>query len=182
MPEVKLNANPLSDVIDFYRDTTGANIVVNWSMLKPLNITKDSACTLQLKDATLEKCLEATFKQFDGGGFVAIVVDHNVLTITSQMDVPSYLVTKTYHVKDLLGQQNSNNPNNPNGDLASVVQALIMDQPGGGGTVQLFGENLIVTTPLTSQDQVAKLLESLRSSAPATQPVGFGGGGPFPGK
>lgn len=164
LTDVKFDAMPLSDVIDFYREKTGANIVVNWSMLKPLNITENSACTLQLKDATLEKCLEATFKQFDNGSLVAIVVDRNVLTITSQMDIPSYLVTKTYQVKDLLSQSNSN------GNLVSVVQNLIQDQPGGGGNVQQFGDNLVVTTPLTSQDQVAKLLESLRRSAPSTQP------------
>jgi hypothetical protein len=149
-------------VISFYRDVTGSNISVNWPMLKQINITSNTAVSLTLRDASFEKCLENTFKSVDGGQFVAIVVDRNVITITSELDLPRYMLTKTYEAKDLTQSDNIQN-------LALVMTNLIRNQPGGG-EVQSFGDKLIITTSLQSHEQVAKLLESL-CPGPSTHPT-----------
>jgi bla regulator protein BlaR1 len=164
IPEVKFDGVALSDVIDFYRDITKANIVLNWRTLEQAGIDRSAPVTIRLKDTTFENALNATLRQVDAQQ-LAVVVDQGVITITTIMDLPSYSVTKTYDVSDLI-QIATPQGGNPRQDLAGVVQSL---NPLGGISVQSFGEKLIVTALPDAQEQVQKLLADLRSG-PTTRP------------
>jgi hypothetical protein len=50
-PEVRFNANNLSDVIDFLRDTTGDNFRVDWDQMAKNGIEKDTPITLRIRNA-----------------------------------------------------------------------------------------------------------------------------------
>ena len=108
-----------------------------------------------MKDVSFETVLNSTLRQIDAQGTqqVAIVIDQGVITVTTQWDLPYYMLTKTYDVKDLLGE------NAPMQSLVTVIQNL---GPQGGVVVQSFGTKLIVTAVPDGHEQVEKLLADLR--------------------
>jgi hypothetical protein len=161
LPEVKFDAVALSDVIDFLRDVTGGNIVVNWKTLEEAGIDKNAQVTLQMKNTPFESVLAATLRQA-GGQKLALVIDRGIITITTQYDVPGYMLTKAYNVKDLAASPQEMN------DLVNVVQNLTQTQDGG--TVQAFNKKLVITATARAHEQVEKLLEDLKSGA-TTQPA-----------
>jgi hypothetical protein len=155
IPEAKFDKVSFSDVVGFFRDITGANIAVNWKALEQIGVDKNSPITLRMKDASFETVLNATLRQLDASQ-VVIVIDQGVITLTTQWDLPSYMLTKTYDVKDLLGE------NTPMQSLVTVVQNLGTQ---GGIIVQSFGTKLIVTAVPNGHEQVEKLLADLRTGA-----------------
>jgi hypothetical protein len=163
IPEVKFDNLALLDVIDFYRDATGSNIVVNWRALEEAGIDQSAQVSLRLKDTRFETALSATLRQV-GASRAALVIDRGILTITTQADLQSYLLTKTYEVRDLVGDQAEGMQ-----ALVGVMQSL--NQEGGVG-VQAFGTKMIITALPTAHEQVDKLLADLRNnpSKAATQP------------
>jgi hypothetical protein len=60
IPEVKLNGAPFSDVIDFLRDITGANITTDAAALKMAGVTAKTPVTLSLRDVPLQAALDKT--------------------------------------------------------------------------------------------------------------------------
>ena len=161
LPEVKFDNQALSDVIDFYRDVTNSNIVVNWRALEEAGVEQSTAVSLRLKDTRFETALSATLRQI-GASRAVLVIDRGVLTITTQMDLGTYLLTKTYEVRDLVG-----NEAREMGPLVQVMQGLNQE---GGVSVQAFGTKLIITALPGAHEQVEKLLADLRTN-PTTRPV-----------
>ncbi len=163
IPEAKFDNVPLTDVFDFCRDVSSANLFANWSTLEAAGIDKNSPVILHLKDATLETVLTATLRQLKAQHALAMVIDQGVITITTQFDLPGYLVTKTYDVTDLIRADSDIT------SLVTVMQSLTMTQEGGI-SVQSFGTKLIITAVPNSHEQVEKLLTDLRNK-PTTQPA-----------
>lgn len=161
LPEVKFDNVALSDVIDFYRDVTSSNIVVNWQALEEAGVDRSAQVTLRLKDIRFETALSATLRQV-GASRAALVIDRGILTITTQLDLGSYLLTKTYDVRDLVGDDAREMP-----PLMQVMQSLNQE---GGVAVQAFGTKLIITALPSAHEQVDKLLADLRTN-PTTRPV-----------
>lgn len=164
VPEVKFDNTALSDVIDFFRDITNSNIVVNWRALEEAGVDKSDQVSLRLKDTRFETALSATLRQV-GASRAALVIDRGVLTITTQADLMSYLLTKTYEVRDLVGDQAEGMQS-----LVSVMQSLTQE---GGVGVQAFGTKMIITALPSAHEQVDKLLADLRNnpSKAATRPA-----------
>lgn len=56
LPEVKFDQIPLGEVVDFFRDTLGVNVFVNWRALEAAGIARDEPVTMRLKDVALRDC------------------------------------------------------------------------------------------------------------------------------
>jgi hypothetical protein len=124
IPDVKFDSIPFSDVIDFFRDTTGANLFVNWKALEQCGIDRNMQVTLRLNDASFDTVLTAAIRQVDAQT-LALVIDRGVITVTTVMDLPGYLLTKTYDVKQLAES------NEDMQSLCNVVQTLTATQEVG---------------------------------------------------
>jgi hypothetical protein len=48
LPDVKFNATPLSDVLDFLADSTEINMSVDWKALDAAHVAKDTPITLRM--------------------------------------------------------------------------------------------------------------------------------------
>src|SRR3954462_11803683 len=56
--ELNVDAQALDRVLNFLRDTSGANIVVNWKVLEGIGVQKDSTITMQVRDLPLRKVMQ----------------------------------------------------------------------------------------------------------------------------
>jgi len=106
LDEVRFEATPLSDVIDYLRENSGINIFVNWRALESVGIDRTTPITARMKGVTYKKALQVIL-DFAGGGDptqrLKYIVDDSVLTISSADDLSKEgLSTQAYDIRDLI--------------------------------------------------------------------------------
>jgi hypothetical protein len=126
VPELNVEAVPLERTVNFLRDSSGANIVVNWKVLETLGVAKDTPVTLQVKNLPLRKMLQLVLDQASPNSALVFNVDSNVIQVTSQEDADRQMITKVYVVDDLVMAPNVKQA--PTLNLGQTTQ-----QAGGGG-------------------------------------------------
>jgi hypothetical protein len=129
-PNVSFDGVPLSEAIDFLRDSTNANIIVDWKSLEAVNIDRNTLINMRLHGVTLRKVLTTILGEAGAGNLLTFYVEDNVLTITTQAKADSILYTMVYPVKDLLVVT----PKFTVSDVSSVLQSS-----GGGGSATYGG-------------------------------------------
>ena len=123
LPSVQLPQVALSDAIDFLRDITGANILVNWKALEAEGIDKQSTqVSVQLHDVKFSKVLDIILQEA-GAGKLAFTIDQGVITVSTADELNKAVKTQVYDITDLLI--------NPNFD--PTIQNI------GGGSAQVTG-------------------------------------------
>jgi hypothetical protein len=101
LPEVHFNNVALVDAIEFLRDTSGANIHVNWRALDEVGVDRDDTVNLRLRGVTLRKTLELILAEA-GTGLLTFHLDDGVIQITTREMADRHLFTRVYNVEDLL--------------------------------------------------------------------------------
>ncbi len=129
--ELNVDNIPLSRVLDYLRDVSGANIVVNWRVLEAANVTKDTPVTIAVNNVPLRKVLRLVLDQASPATTLVFPVDSNVIGITSQEEADKVLLTRVYVVNDLVMTPNNPGPV-PQMDLQTIT-ANGNVQAGGGG-------------------------------------------------
>jgi protein involved in polysaccharide export with SLBB domain/beta-lactamase regulating signal transducer with metallopeptidase domain len=82
VPQVNFSATALGDVIDFLRDISNANIVVDWKSLEAAGLSKDSPVTTRVRDVSLAKALQLVLDSVSSDQTkVGYTVDKNVIQI-----------------------------------------------------------------------------------------------------
>lgn len=106
LPEIRFDAVSFSDVIDFLRDTTQANIFVNWKALEAAGIDRNAPVTTRLRNTKLSKVLRLILESVGGGATVSLnyTVDEGVITISTTEDLAKNVETRTYDIRDLIIQ------------------------------------------------------------------------------
>ena len=106
LPEIRFDAVSLSDVIDFLRDTTQANIFVNWKALEAAGIDRNAPVSTRLRNVKLSKVLKTVLESVGGGATVTLgyTVDEGVITISTTEDLAKNVETRTYDIRDLIIQ------------------------------------------------------------------------------
>lgn len=102
IPAINVEGESLSHMIDFFRNASGANIVVDWKILEAAGVAKDTPVTLQVKNLSLRKMLQLTLNQASPSTQLVFTVDQNVIEITTQEDADTHLVTRVYDVNELV--------------------------------------------------------------------------------
>jgi len=125
LPEVKLNNTPLVDALDFLRDASGANILVDWKALEAAKVARDAPVTLTLHNVRMQKVLSLILAQAAGGDVLSFYVDDNIIQITSRAAADQKLITVVYPVMDLIALD-------PNFD-PTISGGLSLSGGGGGG-------------------------------------------------
>lgn len=138
IPELRFDAIPFTDVVDFLRDITGANIFVNWRALEAAGIDRNTPVTTRLRDIRFSKALDTILRDV-GGGTVALsyTVDDGVITISTSDDLSKNTVTRVYDIRDLIVEV----PDFP-GPMFSLQNASQNGTSGtGGGGQSPFQDN-----------------------------------------
>ncbi len=156
-PEIKFDGIAFADVLDYFRKTSGMNVVGNWRSLEAVGIDRNAPVTLHLKDVTFETVMSSVIHQV-GNENVAMVIDRGVITITSSADITQYMLTKVYDVSDLVKKPEDMT------SLSEVVQGLASPNDG----VRTFDTKLIITALPDMHEQIDKLLASLRNKTTET--------------
>lgn len=129
LPELRFNANGFSDVIDFLRDVTGANIYVDWPALERASISRDAPVTARLRDIKFSKALELIFKSVEGeedDRKLGYTLGDGVITISTRKELNKNVVTQRYDINDLLFVA-------PDYNDAPTLSLQQNQQSGGGG-------------------------------------------------
>jgi len=127
-PDLKFEGVPLSEALDYIRDSSDINVVVDWKSLEAVNIDKNTLVNLHLRGVTLRKALNTILSEAGAGDLLTFYVEDNVLEITTQAKADTVMYTMVYSVEDLLVQI----PQFQANDASSVLSSL--SQGSGGGT------------------------------------------------
>ncbi|GAB4186323.1 MAG: hypothetical protein Kow00105_00830 [Phycisphaeraceae bacterium] len=130
---INFEANRLANVIDYLRNTTGANFFVNWPVLEAAGVDQDTLITLNLTNVPAEQALELVLRQvgseFDPIGYSII---DGIVTISTVRDLSRTTDTRVYDIRDLLVQV-PNFTNAPSFDLNEALSNTNSGGSGGGG-------------------------------------------------
>jgi tetratricopeptide (TPR) repeat protein len=139
LPELRFDGVPLVDVVEFLRDTTQANIFVNWSAIEGAGIDKNTPITTRLKNVRFSKVLGIVLDSA-GGGIIRLgyTIDDGVITISTQEDLAKNVSTRTYDIRDLLV------------NISNFQAPSFTPSSGGEGS---GGGELFATTDTNQQDQ-----------------------------
>jgi beta-lactamase regulating signal transducer with metallopeptidase domain len=85
LPELNFEGVALSDVIQFLRDVSGANIVVNWKNLEAAGVKRDAPVTIKLRNIKFSKALTVILESAASDPTtLTYKVDQGVITISAQ--------------------------------------------------------------------------------------------------
>jgi hypothetical protein len=184
LPETNLDGVPLTAVIDYLRDTTGANIFVNWHALAAAGVDQSTPIELSLHNVKFSKALSVILAIAGGQTKLGFEVDDNVITITTAEDIAlKGRVVVIYNVADLVPDRLSPQERDK---LLNAITTLIVDtiQPDSwtmkGGTIGTIGigpgsPQLVVLQTADTQTHIRDLLDKLRQkqlpAAPAATPA-----------
>ena len=148
LPEIRFQDVAFSDVIDFLRDATQANIFVNWRALEAASIDRSAPVTTRLRNVKFSKVLSTILAAVgDQNTPLSYTVDEGVITISTTEDLARNVETLTYDIRDLIinipdfsdapdfniGQNNNNSGGGGGGGQNGGG--------GGGGNNSLFGNS-----------------------------------------
>ncbi len=98
LPELRFEDVGFSDVVDFLRDVTGANIYVNWKTLAAAGIEKDAKVTARLRNVKFSKALNVILDEAGSpNAKLAYTVDEGVITIAVVKEAATKPATKPVH-------------------------------------------------------------------------------------
>ena len=105
LPEVQFEGVAFSDVVDFLRDVSSANIFVNWRALEAAGVDRNAPVDARLRDIPFDKALTVILDSVggkEGETAVGFVVEDGVITISTKADLALNVATTVYDVRDLL--------------------------------------------------------------------------------
>jgi hypothetical protein len=110
---------PLSDVIDFLKDYTGVNIVLDKPALEEEGINSDTPVSIHVQSIALKSALKILLGQYN----LTFLIKDDVLQITSKVNADNELIHKVYPVADLVI---------PVGGMGGGMMGGMMGGGGGG--------------------------------------------------
>jgi Flp pilus assembly secretin CpaC len=173
LPNVDLDNIPLSDAIEFLRDLTQSNILVDWKALEADGIDKQTPVLAKLHDVRFSKVLDIVLQQA-GGGKLAYTIDDGVISISTSDVLNKAVVTRVYDITDLLINPNFDPTINASGGTAQVTSG-----GGGGGSSSAITSGGTTTNTQDRAQQLADIKKKIEntvefSSWKDNDPNGYG--------
>lgn len=166
LPELNFNGNKLSDIVDFMRDVTGANIFVNWKALQAAKITKDTPVTLRIRDVQVSKALDLILTDAAGeNNKLAWIRDEDVIIISTVADLKKEKETKTYDLRFLLDDAKGDARQKRLDAAVKMITGSIDPKSwhAHDGSIKEESGQLVVTQSKENQNAIANLLEQLKA-------------------
>lgn len=168
LPHTRMNNAPFQDAIQYLRDTTGANIFVNWAALQAAGVMKTSPIDLDLRYVSAQELVKLMLAQVSPQTPLISYVHDNVLTITTVAQANQRRVTRVYDIQDLI-MTIPNFTNFPQFNLQSATQntnTSVSSGSAGSATNQgnLFSgsgaaSSAASSTPATRAKAIVRLIE-----------------------
>ena len=98
--DVKFDAVPLVDVLEFLATQGRMNMMVNWSALELMGIDRNTPVTLNLRGVNILTALRMTARTVSDQ--IGFDVDENILVVTTRELADARMVTRLYPIDDLL--------------------------------------------------------------------------------
>lgn len=147
LPELKFDQAKLSEVIDFLRDLTGANIVVQWPELSAYGVEPNALVSLRLRDVKFSKALR---ELLSGRGVeLACVAEEGVITI---------------------GGPNLAAGSRSSAAILSLIEAAVAQVPGPSPTLK-FHEATHTLIVKGTQEQQAAVSQAVAAVTAETLPA-----------
>lgn len=103
LPELTFDAVGFSDVIDFLRDVSGANLFVNWKSLEAAGIDRNTPVSARLRNIKFSKAMSIILDSVGGGQTkLGYTVDEGVITISTLDDLSKNVAVHVYDIRDLI--------------------------------------------------------------------------------
>jgi len=182
LPSVQLQGQAFTDAVDFLKDVTGANILVNWKALEADSIDKQTPVTAELHDVKFSKVLDVILQQA-GAGKLGYTIDQGVIEISTTDELNKQVETRVYDIDDLLLNEQFE-PLMLSDTFLSSGGPQVQGGSGTGGNTSatIFSGNAGTggTSPLqAAMQQVADLKKKIESTVEANtwkdnDPNGYG--------
>ena len=168
LPEVTFDGVGLSDVLDFLRDVTGANLFVNWRALEEAGIDRNAPVTARLRQVPFAKVLDVILKSAagDADAQLGFAVDQGVITISTKAELALDVVSRQYDVDVLLAGAADRKAREAT--LLKLITGSI-DPPswkangGAAGEVTIAAGSLTVVATEANQKLVQNLVTQLNA-------------------
>lgn len=168
LPEFEFDGVGLSDVIDFLRDVTNANIFVNWRALEGAGIDRNVPVNMRLRQVSFGKALEVMLEGVGGDEVpLTYTFDRGVITISTAGPATH---TRAYDVGDILQAKVAGQAADAAKRLATLTKLVTGSVAPdswhlGGGThdVRAADGKLLISQTPANHDAVANLLKQTRA-------------------
>jgi hypothetical protein len=153
---------PVTDVLDYLRETAGLNVMLDRPNLEQAGIAVDAPVTIRLKGVPLRSALRLALHQAGLGYYV----EDGVLVVTTEAVSRDKVMRRVYPVGNLVG------PGKKGANLIEVITKTVEPNSwateGGAAAITYFaeGQSLVVSQSADVQEQVRQLLEELRAARP----------------
>jgi len=177
VPETNFDGAALSDVVDFLRDASGANIIVEWKALEAAGIDRNAPVSLRTKNVKFGRVLDLVLSGVTGGTVpVGYSVDDNIIRVSTLEDLDKITDVRAYDVRDIVPTELQMD------DLVKMIVDTVAtdswrDSGGTTGVLRVSKHKLIVTQTPMNHRQIRSVLKMLReqprdAAADATSPAG----------
>jgi hypothetical protein len=147
----------LADLIDQLGQATGQRILVNWSVLSGVHVTKDLPVTTDLSNLRFDEALTRLLDAVGGTHTrLGYSVDNGVVEITTSEELSKNVVTEVYDMRALI-----KNPLKSKEELAVIsrqvcgIDPLSWRDAGGLGCIDESDRQLIITQTPEVQSRIA---------------------------
>ena len=162
VPEVNFDAVALSDVVDFLRDVSGANVFVDWGALESAGIERAAPVTARAKNVSLSTALDLVLASA-GRGTVALgygLKDGVIHVATGEM-LDRLVETRAYDVRDVVPSEIDMK------ELGVMVRSAVdpdswRENGGSVGALHTSKHKMIVTATEPSHRKIREILGMLR--------------------
>lgn len=166
---VSLNNNnfTLQQVVDFIREVTDTNLVMNWAALELVGIDQDAIVSLSLSNVTAEQLLQLMLEQVSADAFdddkAGYIFQDGLVKVSTRRDLKIITEIRVYDVTDLVGKGRHRV------GLSEQINVLIQETVGDPDEwldeesmlTELDGKFIIKTTA-TNHTLIMRLLTQLR--------------------
>jgi len=169
LPEVNFDGVGLSDVMDFLRDVSGANLVVEWGHLAAAGVDKNAPVTLRVKNVKFGRVLDLLLSSAGGGSVpLGYTIEEDIIRVSTRDHLDSLTDVRAYDVRDIVPVELQI------GDLTKMITETVAPETwreggGSGGTLNASKHKLIVRQTPMNHRQVRDILRMLRED-PARVP------------
>ncbi len=164
---IQFDNTRFADVIEFLRNASGANILVNWRAIEAAGVGRNTPINARLRDARISHVLDTVLRKA-GGETIKLgymIEDNGVVTITTKDDLAANVMTRVYDVRDLF-PENADDDAKERARVVARLEQLIRDTVEWDrhcAMRELSGQ-LIITAQPELHENIAALIEQLRET------------------
>jgi hypothetical protein len=162
VPELNFDAVALTDVIDFLRDVSGANVFVDWGALEGAGIERNTPVSARVRNVPFSNALDLVLASAGKG---AVVVGYafkdGVIHVTTGEQLDRLVETRAYDVRDLVPSEIDMK------ELGLMVRSSVApdswrENGGSVGALHTSKHKMIVTATGPSHRKIREILDMLR--------------------